>query len=1044
MGTSRQKANRVGRAVLALLGVIVAIPFVSEPATVGAEAGEVLVGFVRSGNDADGEVLGRVYTTHPGYPGGVTLTVTLEWLGGCSLRGVWMGAFGRPGEYAEAQSWSPTTGGDVTAVGGTAVVQWVAKDATDPTKVPPAVDLPPGRYTATFANPTKNNGPRIELTTGRTPDGLCGDLGVFKYDGEAPVAAFDAVASSSNPREVQFTNRSTDPDGEQLTYSWSFGDGPSSTSTEKDPVHVYAASGSYDVTLTALDPRGKQASVTKTVEIEPLTGSWFRVDGLSIIDAGDPTPIRLRIANGSGTPLTNVTVANPRVTFADGGGRASLVQTGDGPTGTLTASGAGAVDFVDYEVTGSRAGPVTLVADLSARTPEGATLTAMVERTYTVRAGAVVVTLTPDADPVELEVEGPAPGGRPVDRAYIPEVIGVAVTATNESGAEVDQVRMPDDLSFLSLDGYVGPGRLAVVGGPCASASACRPWSDGGLDDVDATYGPLDPAEAATAHYLVEVRRPGRWEGLAVVTWTQSSADKTASGRGDLLAVGPPGDLAASFSYETDDTFGPGRPIDLTSKDGRLEGEIFAGDEITYEGTNWEPSGLPIDVTLNGDEVTEHPAAEAFTGEATIPEPEARPASDPLACSAELTADQGASTSVTIKGEPMATVLRTVGSFRHTDDSQVAIGDALCTGSPAAPAGGDGLLVAEAIHSQTETEREIDWDGWWVHSVAGGQDLEFRGGLATNLLEQRTGGRRELAGRERPIPVALQPGRTTIRNAKVGTAFSSTAAKGPRLLRTANGGLAWNVMVGNDVVIDGLEFLQGDHPCQGAAPPWDAIPLVETDGVVYLSGRLSGAGQITGRVVWMDGVAGSLDPCATNEGDLALSVRSDAVIIGPVPGATWMQGPGAPGATEVEVANNESIPVGSRVIVGPGTGSAEVVTVKAHGSLIFDRPLRYAHPAGTLIIDADDPPTDYPGMAELLAGTETEPTTTLGTTTTTTVAATTAPLPKTTTVDPTASPGGTLPRTGSSTSGQVLAGLAFVVLGTMCVIWSRRRRTTAA
>src|SRR5262249_2956689 len=57
-----------------------------------------------------------------------------------------------------------------------------------------------------------------------------------------------------------FQDLSTDRDGDALSYSWTVGDG--GTSTERDPVHQYAAPGVYDVTLTTRDPGGLSSSRT--------------------------------------------------------------------------------------------------------------------------------------------------------------------------------------------------------------------------------------------------------------------------------------------------------------------------------------------------------------------------------------------------------------------------------------------------------------------------------------------------------------------------------------------------------------------------------------------------------------------------------------------------------------------------------------------------------------------------------------------------------------------------------------------------------------
>lgn len=77
-------------------------------------------------------------------------------------------------------------------------------------------------------------------------------------EGYAPVAA--SFTPITDGLTVTFNNTSLNADN----YNWDFGDG--NTSIEENPVHTYAADGSYDVTLTATGP-GQSASVTQAINV---------------------------------------------------------------------------------------------------------------------------------------------------------------------------------------------------------------------------------------------------------------------------------------------------------------------------------------------------------------------------------------------------------------------------------------------------------------------------------------------------------------------------------------------------------------------------------------------------------------------------------------------------------------------------------------------------------------------------------------------------------------------------------------------------------
>ncbi|TMO78685.1 peptidase S8 [Pseudoalteromonas sp. S3776] len=82
---------------------------------------------------------------------------------------------------------------------------------------------------------------------------------------QPPRAGFDAETQGLT---VNFTDTSTDANNDITQWSWDFGDG--ATSSDQNPMHVYAASGNYDVVLSVTDSEGNTNTSTQTVVVSDV------------------------------------------------------------------------------------------------------------------------------------------------------------------------------------------------------------------------------------------------------------------------------------------------------------------------------------------------------------------------------------------------------------------------------------------------------------------------------------------------------------------------------------------------------------------------------------------------------------------------------------------------------------------------------------------------------------------------------------------------------------------------------------------------------
>lgn len=111
-----------------------------------------------------------------------------------------------------------------------------------------------------------------------------------------PVADFTAAPSSGEaPLKVQFDDTST---GSPTNWSWTFGDGASSTA--ENPSYTYNGAGTYGVTLTATNSAGSSSKTTSIAVAPPPPGANF-----SASTSSGTAPLAVQFTDSSTGTITS-------------------------------------------------------------------------------------------------------------------------------------------------------------------------------------------------------------------------------------------------------------------------------------------------------------------------------------------------------------------------------------------------------------------------------------------------------------------------------------------------------------------------------------------------------------------------------------------------------------------------------------------------------------------------------------------------------------------------------------------------------------------
>ncbi|GGC16506.1 PKD domain-containing protein [Cellulomonas carbonis] len=393
---------------------------------------------------------------------------------------------------------------------------------------------------------------------------------------QLPVAAFTAAVEGLELTADGTT--SSDPDGTVAAYAWDFGDGE--TATGATAGHVYAAAGTYDVTLTVTDDDGATASSTQQVTVaEPPAGVLAQdafgrsvTGGWGTADVGGPwsttgAASAFSVAGGEGR--MTITRAGGGLMTVLGGVASTSTDVSATVTPSTVVNGGGA--FVS--LIGRRVGTADYRGKIKVAANGAVTL-------YLNRSSGAENTLAAAAVPgVSFQA-----GDRLRMRV---EVTGTAPTTLRAKVWEAGQAEPGWQLTATdSTAGLQTAGGVGLM--PYVSASATNVPVTFAVDDLVA----VTPGAAPPANTPPVAAFEAATDGLMVTVDASGSSDPDGSVTGYAWAFGDGGEATgatASHTFATGGTFDV--TLTVTDDDGAT---ATATQQVTVSAPPPEDNDAPV------------------------------------------------------------------------------------------------------------------------------------------------------------------------------------------------------------------------------------------------------------------------------------------------------------------------------------------------------------------------------------------------------------------------------------------------------------------